>query len=172
MLLHQFGVGRLSSGNTPACRTPRRRRSSRRDRSRRRIRRGLPNLLKLPRIVVHGALHFSKVHLNIIKDTLLQGPSEEIQLPNRGLKEGLPRNLEHNSLTPAEGIKQFFTVCLQLRLIVRIHEELLVVKNIRDIMLLRIVRNEPVNQAQGNLRRALQKFEHLLLILSPSIKSL
>ena len=57
-------------------------------------------------------------------------------------------DLKHDSLTPAEGIKQFFTVCLQLRLVVCIDEELLVVQDIGDIVLLGIVRHEPVNEAQ------------------------
>jgi hypothetical protein len=61
----------------------------------------------------------------------------------------LTGHLEVDPLTTAEGIKEFLTVRLQLTLVVRVDEELLSLKDIGCVMCLGLIRNEPINEAEG-----------------------
>jgi len=81
-------------------------------------------------------------------------------------------HLEHDSLATAEGVKQLLTIRLQLCLVVGINQKLLPRQNIGDIVLLRIVRDKPVNQTQGNVRGALQQLHDLLLVFAGRIELL
>ena len=169
MLLHQLRVRRGRNHQTLTRRTPARCRRRCRGRT---VRNRLARLLELPRAGVHGRLDLHQIHLNIVEHALLQRPPEEVQFPDGGLEHLVPLDLKHDSLTPAEGIKQFLTVCLQLRLVVRIDEKLLVVQDIRDIVLLGVVRHKPVNEAQGGIGRALEQLDDVFLVVTGRIELL
>ena len=164
MLLHELRVGLLSLYNPlprgALCRS----RGSIGDR--------LPQLLDLLGTCIHGGLNLRHVHLNIVEHTLLNRPAEEIQLPHRRLEHGLSCDLEHDPLAPAEGIEQLLAVCLQLGLVVSIDEELLVVQDIRDVMLLCIVCDEPIYETQRNLGSSIEEFHNLLAVVTGRIEPL
>lgn len=169
MFLHEFRVGRLRCNKTLACRAAGARSCGRLSRGTRVC---LSRFLKLFGTRIHGGLDFGKVHLDIVQHALLKGPTEEVQLSHSCLEHRITLDLEHDSLTPAEGIEQFFTVCLQLGFVVRIHKELLVIQDVGNVVLLGIVRDKPVNQAQGYFRCSLEEFQNLLFIVPSHIESL
>lgn len=153
MFLHEFRVGRLRCNKAFASAAPcacRRRGGLCRSAGVR-----LSCLLELSGTRIHRGLDFCEVHLYITQHALLKGPSEEIQLSHSRLKHRIAVDLEHDSLAPAEGIEQFFTVCLQLRLVVCIHKELLIIENVGNVVLLGVVCDKPVDEAQRDLRSSL-----------------
>lgn len=128
--------------------------------------------LYLTRVLIHRGLYFGKVHLDIVKNTLFKGPSEKVELSHRGLEHRKAWDLEHNALTPAEGVEQLFAVGFQLRLVVRIDKELLAIYYIGDVVLFGIVCDKPVDEAQGYLGCSLKEPEHLFLVLASRIETL
>jgi len=128
--------------------------------------------LYLARVLIHRRFYFGKVHLDIIKNTLFKCPAEKVELSHCGLEHRKARDLEHDALTPTEGVKQLFAVGLQLRFVVRIDEELLPIHYIGDVVLLGIVGDEPVNETQRYLGCALEESEHLVLVLAGRVETL
>jgi len=137
-----------------------------------RLRVRLPSLQLLLRIRVHGRLNLRRVQRDIIQNTLLDRPTEKVELAHRRHEGRRIHDLEHDTLPTAKGIKELLTVCLQLRLVVRIDEELLAIQNIGGAILLRVVRDEPVNEAQRHLGRAVEQPDDFCLIGVTRIKPL
>ena len=69
--------------------------------------------------------------------------------------------MEVDPLTAAEGIKEFLTVRLQLTLVICVDEELLPLKNVCRVMCLGIIGDKPVNETEGESRRAEENRENL-----------
>ena len=128
--------------------------------------------LYLARILIHCGLYFGKVHLDIVKNTLFKGPTEKVELSHRGLEHWEAWYLEHNALTTTEGIEEFLAIGLQLRLVVRVYEELLAIHYIGDVVLLSVVGDKPVNETQGYLGSPLEKLQNLVLIIATCVESL
>jgi len=93
-------------------------------------RRILSRLLLILRIHVHGRLDLGRVESNIVQHPLLQCPPKEVQLPDGSHEGRRIRDLEHDPLPTAKGVEELLAVGLQLRLVVRVDEELLAVQNI------------------------------------------
>ena len=81
-------------------------------------------------------------------------------------------NLEENPLATAKGVEELLAIRLQLRLVVHVDEKLLAIQDIGDSVLLRIVCNKPVNEAQRHLRCALENLDQLLLVRVLTIETL
>jgi len=73
----------------------------------------------------------------------------------------LTGHLEVDSLTTAEGIKEFLTVRLQLTLVICVDEELLSLKDVRRIVCLGIIGDEPINETEGESGRSEENGENL-----------
>jgi len=79
-----------------------------------------------------------------MKNTLFQGPAEEIELSDRRQECLISGYLETNALAPTKGIKQFLAVGLQLVLVVHVHDELLAIQDIGSAIRLAVIRDKPV----------------------------
>jgi len=135
-------------------------------------RRCLSDLRILAHLGVHFSLYGCRIETKIIQDSLLQSPAEEVQFSNGREERRLTGHLEVNTLTTAEGIKEFLTVRLQLTLVVRVDEELLPFKDICCVMCLGIIGDEPVNEAEGESGRAEENGENLGDIRTLSVEAL
>ena len=99
----------------------------------------------LPETDIHIALNSFNVLQNISDDTLLDGPTEEIQLAHRGLlNRRLAADLEADALTATEGIEEPLRIGLEFALVMEVHHELAILMDIGHVELLGIVRYEPV----------------------------
>ena len=102
---------------------------------------------------IHIALNLLVMCENIAYHTILDGPTEEVELPDGGLlNRRLTGNLETDTLTAAERIKHPLTVSLELAFVVEVYEELSVIQEVADIELLGIICDEPVDEAETNGR--------------------
>jgi len=99
---------------------------------------------------IHLRLHHLLILLQILDDVLLDGPAKEVQLADCGYKRLNARQTEHNTLTSAERIKQLLTVRLELALVAHIYHKLLAIEQVANVVALRIVRNEPVDEPKTN----------------------
>jgi len=140
--------------------------------ARRICRRCLSDLRILSHLGVHFSLYGRRIEAEIIKHSLFQSPAEEVQLSNSCEKGRLSRNLEVDSLAPAEGIKELLAVRLQLALVICVDEELLSFKDIGCVVCLGIVGDEPVNEAEGEGGRTEENRENLGDIRTLCIKTL
>jgi len=121
----------------------------------------LSNLRVLTHLRIHFSLYGCRIEAEIIQDSLFKSPAEEVQLSNCCEKRRLTGNLEVDSLTAAEGIKELLAVRLQLTLVICVDEELLSFKNVRCVVCLRIVGDKPVNETEGESGRAEENGENL-----------
>jgi len=128
------------------------------------------------RVLTHLRIHFSlygcRIEAEIIQNSLLKSPAEEVQLSNSCEKGRLTGNLEVDSFTTAEGIKEFLAVRLQLTLVIRVDEKLLPLENIRCVVCLGVVGDEPVNETEGESGRAEENRENLSNIRTLRIEAL
>ena len=98
---------------------------------------------------VHIRLDRLLICENVVEHPLLDRPTEEIQLADRGLLNWrVAADLEANAITAAEGIEQPLRIGLELALIMKVDHELAVVHRIGHVELLGIVRHEPVDQTE------------------------
>ena len=105
---------------------------------------------------IHVILYVLIVRLNKLNDLVLNRPLEKVELTDRGFHAFGLVIWDLNTLPPAERIKTFFAVCLQLEFIVIIHLEtpgfsIAVLEFIYCEVLLCVVCDEPVHDAEGNL---------------------
>ena len=110
--------------------------------------------------------------LDVIQDSLLESPPEEVQLAyccEEGLVLG---NLEENPLPPAERVEQLLAIRLELVLIIHIHGKLLSTKNVRSIVCLAVICYEPVDKPQAYLTGSFEEFDNLVDIGSEAVKPL
>lgn len=107
---------------------------------------------------VHVALNVGGVLENVVNDAFLDGPPEEVQLAHRGLLDGrLPADLERDALTATEGVEETLAVRLELALVLEVDDELAAVQSVPDVVLFGVVRDEPLDDAEADGRRARQK---------------
>jgi hypothetical protein len=110
--------------------------------------------------------------LDILENTLLEGPSEEVQLPHGCQKGFMAWNLERDPFTPAKGVKEFLTVGLELVLVVHIHDKFLAIQNVGSAVGFGEVCHKPVNQSEADLARAFQKLNNFRKIGAIGVKAL
>ncbi len=121
----------------------------------------------LPETDIHIALNRRHVLQNVAHHALLNGPAEEIELAHGGLFNGrVTANLETDALPPTKRVKEALRIGLELALVVEVHHELtgqtgFIRERIADVELLRIVRDEPVNEAETHGALTGQNGEHL-----------
>ena len=112
---------------------------------------------------VHVRLNRLLISQNVAKDALLDRPTEEIQLADRRLINGImPTNLETNTVATTEWIKESFGIRLEFTLIMKVDHKLAIVHWIGHIELLGIVRHEPVNKTEADRRSAAQNGQDFL----------
>ena len=117
----------------------------------------------LPETRVHVALNISGVFKNVGHHTLLNRPSEKVELTNSGLLNfGLTVNLKRNALTPAKRIKQTLAVRLELTLVLEVDDELFAVQEVGHVELFGIVGDEPLNHTETDRCGARQKWQNLV----------
>ena len=107
---------------------------------------------------VHVALNIGGVLENVVNDTFLDGPPEEVQLAHRGLLDGrFPANLERNALAAAEWVEEALTVGFELALVLEVDDELAAVQRVPDVVLFGVVGDEPLDDAEADGCGARQK---------------
>ncbi len=123
----------------------------------------------LPVAGIHIAFNVGGVFDNVGHHALLQSPTEEVELADGGLLNGrLTADLEADTLTTAEGIKETLGIRLEFTLVVEVDQELTgrsvrgFDQGVGHIELLGVVRDEPVDQAETHRRGARQNWENLL----------
>jgi hypothetical protein len=109
--------------------------------------------IMLPETGIHIALYIHNMFQNILDDSFLDGPTEEIQLAHRGFfNRRLAANLETDSFTTAEWIKQTLGIGLEFALVMEMYHELAFFVEITDVEFLGIIRHEPVYEAETDGR--------------------
>jgi hypothetical protein len=73
----------------------------------------------------------------------------------------LTGNLEVDSLTATEGIKELFAIGFELTLVICVDEELLSFKDIGCVVCLGIIGDEPINETKGESGRTEENRENL-----------
>ena len=81
-------------------------------------------------------------------------------------------DLETDTFTPAEGIKEFLAIRLELVLVVHVDNEFLAVENVGNGVDLGVVCHEPVNQTQAYFASSLQEFDDFIQVLATAVKTL
>lgn len=96
------------------------------------------------RTLIHIRLDRIVMGIEVIEDFILKGPFEKVELSNRCVE--FP---ELNALPTAEGVKHLFAIGLEVRLVRQVYNHVLsVFRQIRNIVLLRIIGHKPVNQSE------------------------
>jgi hypothetical protein len=97
---------------------------------------------------IHIRLHRIVMLLQVLQDLILQDPVEEVQLPDSGVE-----SQEGNLLPATEGIKHLFAIGPQVRLVAEVDIDVaLVGRQIRNVVLLCVVGDEPVQKAKADRR--------------------
>ena len=100
---------------------------------------------------IHIPLNLGDMIQDILDDTLLQSPAEEVQLADGGLFDGRrAADLEADTLTTAERIEEPLGICLEFALIMEMDHELRGILGIADVELFGIVGDEPVDQTKAD----------------------
>ena len=110
--------------------------------------------------------------LDVIKDSLLESPPEEVQLAyccEEGLMLG---NLEENPLPPTKRVEQLLAVRLELVLVIHIDGKLLSAENVRSVVCLAVICYEPVDKPQAYLTGSFEEFDYLVDIGSEAVEPL
>ena len=119
--------------------------------------------IMLPETRIHIALNIDSVLQNVVNDSFLECPPEEIQLTHGGLFDRwLSADLKRDAFAAAERIKETLAVCLEFALVLEMYNKLLIVEEIADIEFLGVVRDEPFNNTETDRCRASQKRRDLL----------
>lgn len=117
----------------------------------------------LPETHIHVLLNVGGVCRDIRHHTLLDCPTEEIQLTHgRLLNGGMTADLETDALATTEGVEQTLAVGLELALIVKMDHELAGFVRVVDVEFLGIIRHEPVDQSKAHGRFTRQNRHNLL----------
>lgn len=88
------------------------------------------------------------VGLQVIQNVILQGPFKEIKLAHRGIQP-----LEVNVLPTTEGVEHTLGLCLEMRLLRKIHNHLTSIRGILgNILLLCLIRDKPIQKTKRNTR--------------------
>ena len=99
------------------------------------------------RALIHILLNIVVVFVKIIEHSVLNRPLKEVELTNSRV-----HTHKLNALPTAEGVEHLLAVGLEVCLVSQVHDHVAPrVYNVRDVMLLGIVGNEPVNQTQTEL---------------------
>lgn len=103
----------------------------------------------LPEARIHIVFNLGGVLQNVVDDSFLKRPPEEVQLAHSGLLNcRLPADLERDAFATAEGIKETLAVGLELALVLEVDDELLVIQDVADVELFGVIRNEPLYDAE------------------------
>ncbi len=119
----------------------------------------------LPERGIHITFHIGSVLKNVANHSFLDRPPEEIQLSHSGLlNRRLTAHLEADALTAAEGIKESLRIRLELALVVEVHGKWCrcLRETVRDVVLLAVVRDEPIDKSQTDGCRAGENRHDLL----------
>lgn len=112
----------------------------------------------LPETRIHIALNVYSILQNVVNDSFLECPPEEIQLAHCGLLDrGLPADLERDAFAATEGVKETLAIRLEFALVLEVDNELFVIEEVAHVELLGVVRNEPLDNAETHGGRACQK---------------
>ena len=101
------------------------------------------------------------MELDIGQNILLNGPAKEVQLGNSREKRRMIRNLEIDTLSATERVKEFLAVGLELTLVVPVNQKLLAIQNIVRGMSLGVIGNKPINYSKTDFRSALEHGNNL-----------
>ncbi len=100
---------------------------------------------------------------NILQDTLLDRPPEEVQLAHRRLFDRRGAGYDETDALPTtEGVKQLLAVRLEFALVLKMDDELAFVENIGNIELFGVVRDEPLDDTETDGSTAIQEGENSL----------
>lgn len=103
-----------------------------------------------PEARIHIGLNRGDVLENVVNDSLLDGPPEEVQLTHGGLlNRRLTAHLETDPLATAKRIEESLAIGLELTLIVEMNEKLTAIEGVGHVKLLGVVRDEPIDQTEG-----------------------
>jgi len=116
----------------------------------------------LPETDIHIFLNRGEVLQDIGNDSLLNGPTEEIQLAHCCLlNRRLAADLETDSFATAKRIKEALGIRLEFAFVMEVDEELSVFVEIGYVELLGIVGHEPVYETEADWARAGQNRQNL-----------
>lgn len=126
---------------------------------------------------VHVALYILVVCLDKLDDLVLNRPLEKIQLSDGGFHRLCFVIGDLDALPPTKRVKTFLAVSLQLEFVVIVYLEttgfaITVREFIYSEILLRVVRHEPVHNAEGDLGFAVDDGDRLCEIIAILIKGL
>jgi len=117
----------------------------------------------LPETRIHIRLNGGGVGQDVGQNTLLNRPTEEVELAHGGLLDR--RGAGDDKTDPvatAERVEQFLAVGLEFTLVLEVDDELTVLQQIRDVEFLRIVRHEPLHDAETDRGGTVQEGEDRL----------
>ena len=115
-----------------------------------------------PETDIHIFLNRGEMFQDIGNDSLLNGPTEEIQLAHCCLlNRRLAADLETDSFATAKRIKEALGIRLEFAFVMEVDEELPVFMEIGHIELLGIVGHEPVYETEADWARAGQNRQNL-----------
>ena len=110
-------------------------------------------LVMFPETHIHICLYRGSIFRNIVNHTLLDGPTEKIQLAHRGfLNWRVTAHLKTDPFATAKGIKEPLRIRLELALVMEVNHELAILQRIKDVELLGVIRHEPIDKPQTHGR--------------------
>lgn len=111
---------------------------------------------------VHVGLNLLVVILDVVDDLVLHRPSEEVQLADGRLDAAVLVVGDGDPVPAAEWIETLFRIGLEFELVVEVDLEARVFIDVVDgVVLLRIIRGEPVYDAERDVRLAVYDVQHL-----------
>jgi len=119
-----------------------------------------------PETHVHVAFNVRSMRQNVADHTLLNGPSEEVELAHRRLlNRRLAADLEADALATTKRVKEALRIRLEFALVMEVDHKLtgrrVFCQGIADVELLGIIRDEPVDEAKTHRARPCQNGQHL-----------
>jgi hypothetical protein len=119
--------------------------------------------IMLPEARIHIDFDVGRVLQNVVNNSFLECPPEEIQLADSGLLDrGLAADLERDAFATTEGVEEALAVRLELAFVLEVDDELLIIEKIADIELLGVVRDEPLDNTETHGGGTCQKGSNLL----------
>ena len=111
---------------------------------------------------VHVVLDGLVVLLDVLDDFVLHRPAEEVELADGGLDSAVLVVRDGDALPSAERVEAALRVGLELELVVEVDLEARSLVDVVDgVVLLGVVGGEPVDDAQRDVRLAVDDAEHL-----------
>ena len=83
---------------------------------------------------------------NVIDDIFLNCPTKEVEFTDSSDKCLKSRHFEQYTLTSTEGIKELFTICFELRLVICVYKELGAFVNVGHAMAFAEIGYKPINE--------------------------